>query len=532
MRANWNSEAERSCTGNPIGQLHREDRWMGQSTAFRHEVIPVLCRYKKEIARTVSVGGRDVKVKSITLKDEMGKCKESLPRKKWFMTLNMMLCIRYRKEQNRECYERLPLLPKHVIRVRQYGSTIALSVEHTYRKFNKVVWEKDGTKLKSKKKKFDIDHDLPRSTTLILHDVTEKDSAIYQCILRSKNDVECSDLTSIEFNTIKLNKQFSKSKAEENKKEIKARLMHQPTINPSSRHRNVVKYNVIVSKEIQTTDIVKEDLFARSTETDIRRILHYGVLLSENSRLHWQALSGHSVVNKIYQRFHNTNIRSKTSREYQKSVEHINRKFNKVNWERDGTKLISRERKFDIDHDLPRSTTLVLHDVTEKDSGTYQCFLRFENEVEYSDPTLIGIFARTTETDIRRILHHGVLLSENSRLHWQALNGHSVVNKINQRFHNTNIRSKTSREYQKKCANIGSLQCTDRHVTFISGDVEYLTLCSYLENGCITNKLEALLESRNLAIIKKYFQKNGYIPNANEKCICVPKKYFETIQTD
>lgn len=30
-----------------------------------------------------------------------------------FMTLNMMLCIRYRKEQNRECYERLPLLPKH-----------------------------------------------------------------------------------------------------------------------------------------------------------------------------------------------------------------------------------------------------------------------------------------------------------------------------------------------------------------------------------------------------------------------------------
>lgn len=62
-----------------------------------------------------------------------------------------------------------------------------------------------------------------------------------------------------------------------------------------------------------------------------------------------------------------------------------------MKWERDGTKLISRERKFDIDHDLPRSTTLVLHDVTEKDSGTYQCFLRFENEVEYSDPTLIGI---------------------------------------------------------------------------------------------------------------------------------------------
>lgn len=84
-----------------------------------------------------------------------------------------------------------------VIRVRQYGSTIALSVEHINRKFNKVIWEKDGTKLKSKKKKFDIDHDLPRSTTLILHDVTEKDSAIYQCILRSKNDVECSDLTSI-----------------------------------------------------------------------------------------------------------------------------------------------------------------------------------------------------------------------------------------------------------------------------------------------------------------------------------------------
>lgn len=133
-------------------------------------------------------------------------------------------------------------------------------MEHINRKVNKVIWEKDGTKLKSKKKKFNIDHDLPRSTTLILHDVTEKDSAIYQCILRSENDVECSDLTSIvEFNTIKLNKQFSESKAEENRKEIKARLLHQPTINPSSCHRNVVKYDIIISKQIQTTDIVKED---------------------------------------------------------------------------------------------------------------------------------------------------------------------------------------------------------------------------------------------------------------------------------
>lgn len=307
----------------------------------------------------------------------------------------MMLCLRYRKEQNREYYERLPLLPKHVIRVRQYGSTIALSVEQINRKFNKVIWEKDGAKLKSKKKKFDIDHDLPRSTTLILHDVREKDSAIYQCILKTENVVECSDLTSIEFNTIKLNKQFSESKAEENRKEIKARLMHQPTITPSSRQRNVVKYHVIISKQIQTTDVVQEDLLARTTETDIRRILHYGVLLSENSRLHWQGLNGHSVVNEIYQR-----------------------------------------------------------------------------------------------------------------------------------FHNTNIRSKTSREYQRKCAIIGSLRCTDRHVTFISGDVEYSTLCSFLENGCITNKLEALLESRNLGIIKKYFRKNGYIPNAKEKCICVPKMYF------
>eukprot|EP00105_Crassostrea_gigas_P016575 XP_011434011.1 PREDICTED: uncharacterized protein LOC105332952 [Crassostrea gigas] len=314
----------------------------------------------------------------------------------------MMLCIRCRKEQNRDDYERLPLLPRHVIRVRQHGSLIALSVEHINRKFNKVNWERDGTKLISRERKFDIDHDLPRSTTLVLHDVTEKDSGTYQCFLRFENEVEYSDPTLIEFHTIKLNKPSSESKTKENKKEIKTRLMHQPTINPSSRHRNVVKYDVIISKPIQTTsDVVRE-----------------------------------------------------------------------------------------------------------------------------------GIFARTTETDIRRILHHGVLLSENSRLHWQALNGHSVVNKINQRFHNTNIRSKTSREYQKKCANIGSLQCTDRHVTFISGDVEYLTLCSYLENGCITNKLEALLESRNLAIIKKYFQKNGYIPNANEKCICVPKKYFETIQTD
>lgn len=64
-------------------------------------------------------------------------------------------------------------------------------------------------------------------------------------------------------------------------------------------------------------------------------------------------------------------------------------------------------------------------------------------------------------------------------------------------------------------------------MTFISGDVEYSTLCLYLENGCI---LEALLESRNLGIIEKYFRKNGRIPNAKETCICVPKTYFETMQ--
>lgn len=56
--------------------------------------------------------------------------------------------------------------------------------------------------------------------------------------------------------------------------------------------------------------------------------------------------------------------------------------------------------------------------------------------------------------------------------------------------------------------------------------------CLYLENGCIINKLEVLLESRNFVIIKKYFQKNGYILNVNEKCICVFKKYFEIIQMD
>lgn len=311
-----------------------------------------------------------------------------------------MLCLRYRKEYNREYYERMPLLPKHVIRVRQYGSTVALSVEHINRKFKKVIWEKDGVKLKSKKRKFDIDHNLPRSTALVLHDVAEKDSAIYQCFLRSENDVECSDPTLLEFNSIKLYKPFSKSKMEENRKEIKNRLMHQPTLNPSSHNRNAVKYNVMISRIVQTTpEVVKEDFLARTTETDVRRVLHYGVLLSENSRLTWRAMTGHSVVSKIYQR-----------------------------------------------------------------------------------------------------------------------------------FHNTNIRSKTLQEYRKKCACIGSLRSTDRHVTFISDDVEYSTLCSFLENGCITKKLEALLESRNIVIIKKYFRKNGYIPNAREKIICVPKVYFETLQ--
>lgn len=62
---------------------------------------------------------------------------------------------------------------------------------------------------------------------------------------------------------------------------------------------------------------------------------------------------------------------------------------------------------------------------------------------------------------------------------------------------------------------------------FIFGDVEYLMFCLYLENGCIINKLEVLLESRNFGIIEKYFWKNGCILNVKEKCICVFKIYFE-----
>lgn len=52
-------------------------------------------------------------------------------------------------------------------------------MEYINRKFNKVIWEKDGIKFKFKKKKFDIDYDLLWLIILILYDVIEKDSVIY-----------------------------------------------------------------------------------------------------------------------------------------------------------------------------------------------------------------------------------------------------------------------------------------------------------------------------------------------------------------
>lgn len=149
---------------------------------------------------------------------------------------------------------------------------------------------------------------------------------------------------------------------------------------------------------------------------------------------------------------------------------------------------------------------------------------------KYSTIIISGFFTQTTETDMRRAFHYGVLLSKNSRLRWRTLNGPSVLNDIYQRFHNTTIRPKTPKECRKRCATIASLKCTERHVTFVSPDVEYATLWNFLQTGCVTSKMATLLECRNLSIVKRYLRSDKHIPGENERCVCLPAVYRQKLQ--
>ena len=143
-------------------------------------------------------------------------------------------------------------------------------------------------------------------------------------------------------------------------------------------------------------------------------------------------------------------------------------------------------------------------------------------------PPFLDLLANMTETDIRRVIHYGILLSRQSRLHWNTLNGSSVLSEIYQRFHNTTIRPKSPNECRRKCEMISSLKCTDRFVTFASSDDEFSTLCAFMRNGSVTNKLEALFCSKNVTVLKKYFRSCQCTPLHKEKCICVPDIYLVT----
>lgn len=146
-------------------------------------------------------------------------------------------------------------------------------------------------------------------------------------------------------------------------------------------------------------------------------------------------------------------------------------------------------------------------------------------------PPFLDLLANMTETDIRRVIHYGILLSRQSRLHWNTLNGSSVLSEIYQRFHNTTIRPKSPNECRRKCEMISSLKCTDRFVTFASCDDEFSTLCAFMRNGSVTNKLEALFCSKNVTVLKKYFRSCQCTPLHKEKCICVPDIYLKLLQS-
>ncbi|XP_061171206.1 uncharacterized protein LOC133180749 [Saccostrea echinata] len=310
-----------------------------------------------------------------------------------------MLCLQSKRGSNGEIYERLPLLPKYVVRVRQYGNNVALTIDDIDRRFDKVTWERNGEKIGHNNQKFHILLDLPNVVSLVIHDVTINDSATYQCILKSGSDMERSELTVLELCPIKLIGPTFQIKTELTRTQIQSRLTHQPYLSTNWRSRNYVKYDVIIST-VKTTEHINKDPFYETSETAITRSLHYGILLSKNSRLRWKALKGPSVINDIYQR-----------------------------------------------------------------------------------------------------------------------------------FHNTTIHTRSPQEFRKKCKAISTLKCSESHVTFASDDVEFATLWTFLQNGSITSKMEALFECRNLMILRRYFRSDRHILEENERCVCLPRVYREKLKS-
>ncbi|XP_062572374.1 uncharacterized protein LOC134234341 isoform X2 [Saccostrea cucullata] len=231
----------------------------------------------------------------------------------WFK----MFCLQSRRGSNGEVYERLPLLPKYVVRVRQYGNHVALTIDDIDRRFDKVTWERNGAKIGTNNQKFHIIVDLPNVVSLVIHDVTVNDSATYQCILKSGSKMERSELTVLEFCPIKLVGPAFQVRTELTRAQIRSRLTHQPILSTNWRSRNYVKYDVIISR-VKTTKDINKDPLCHTTETAITRSLHYGVLLSKNSKPRWNALKGPSLINDIYQRFHNTTIHTRTPQEFRK----------------------------------------------------------------------------------------------------------------------------------------------------------------------------------------------------------------------
>ena len=72
---------------------------------------------------------------------------------------------------------------------------MTMTIDGINKRYNKVVWRKDGEKINPNERRIDIIHDLPKSTSLVIYDVSRADSATYQCILKARSEVECSDLT-------------------------------------------------------------------------------------------------------------------------------------------------------------------------------------------------------------------------------------------------------------------------------------------------------------------------------------------------
>ncbi|XP_062603054.1 uncharacterized protein LOC134264786 isoform X2 [Saccostrea cucullata] len=155
-----------------------------------------------------------------------------------------MFCLQSRRGSNGEVYERLPLLPKYVVRVRQYGNNVALTIDDIDRRFDKVTWERNGAKIETNNQKFHIIVDLPNVVSLVIHDVTVNDSATYQCILKSGK-----------FCPIKLVGPAFQVRTELTRAQIRSRLTHQPILSTNWRSRNSSNMTLLAELKQQKISI-------------------------------------------------------------------------------------------------------------------------------------------------------------------------------------------------------------------------------------------------------------------------------------